>query len=307
MSEYYLSKETVQYAWDAANEPRLEIEPGDTVTIECLEASGAQVKPGDTAEAIGKLDFAGVNPLTGPVYVKGAKPGDALAVEILSFADKGWGWTGIIPGFGLLADDFADPYLKIWELGGARTEFKSGIHVPVEPFCGEMGVAPATDGPMPTPVPDVHGGNLDTRGLKAGSTLYLPVFREGALFCCGDAHAAQGDGEVCGTGIESDYDVTLRFTLLKEANFAEPRFTVASPLTAADSAGYYCTTSLGNDLFAAAQNAVRYMIDHLVEHHKLEPAEAYALCSVAADLKISQIVDAPNFGVSLYMPKSIFK
>lgn len=306
MSKHYLNSETVAYAWDAANAPRLRIKAGDVVEIECIEASGAQVKPDDTAEAIGELDFAGVNPLTGPIYVEGAEPGDVLKVEVMGFEDRGWGWTGVIPGFGLLADDFPEPYLKIWELGGDTTEFRPGIEVPVEPFCGEMGVAPADAGPKPTPVPDVFGGNLDTRGLKAGSVLYLPVFHQGALFCCGDAHAAQGDGEVCGTGIESDYLVTCRFDVVKGAGIDEPRFEVVSPLTVADEKGYYCTTSLGSDLYKGAQNAVRYMIDHLVQEYGLDPYDAYALCSVAMDLKISQVVDAPNYGVSAYLPKSIF-
>lgn len=306
MTKYHLDIEIVHYAWDAANEPRLAIAPGDVVEIECMEASGAQVAPGDTAEAIGALDFGRVNPLTGPIFVEGARPGDLLCVEILDFQEQGWGWTGVIPGFGLLADDFPEPYLKISELGGEKIEFLPGIEIPEEPFCGEMGVAPKEPGPKPTPVPDVFGGNLDTRGLKAGSILYLPVFHEGGLFCCGDAHAAQGDGEVCGTGIESDYLVTCRFDLVKDTAIAEPRFEVASPLTVADEEGYYCTTSLGPDLLKNAQNAVRYMIDHLGQEYGLDPYDAYALCSVAVDLKISQVVDGPNYGVSAYLPKSIF-
>jgi len=304
--DYYLDDSVVAYAWDNSYPPRLSIEPGDTVTFACQEASGLQIKPDSKASALAVLDFSKVDTLTGPVYVKGAAPGDTLVVEILRFAHKGWGWSGIIPGFGLLADDFTEPYLKIWHLEGDGARFKAGIRLPLDPFCGTMGVAPRQAGPISTIAPTEHGGNLDNRGLTAGTTLYLPVWMPGALFSCGDCHGTQGDGEVCGTGIEASMDVTLRFGLLKGHSIPELRFERPRPLTLADRGSYYVTTAHGPDLYRNAQQAIRYMIGHMVEAHKLSEAEAYVLCSVAVDLRISQIVDAPNWMVSAYLPESIF-
>ncbi len=304
--EYYLDDSVVAYAWDNSQPPRLSIEPGDTVTLACQEASGLQLKPDSDASALATLDFDRVDTLTGPVYVNGAAPGDTLAVEILHFVHKGWGWSGIIPGFGLLADDFPDPYLKIWQLEGDSASFKPGIRVPLDPFCGTMGVAPRQSGRLGTIAPTEHGGNLDNRGLTAGTTLYLPVWVPGALFSCGDCHGTQGDGEVCGTGIEASMDVTLRFGLLKKQTIPELRFARPRPLALADHGSYFVTTAQGPDLYHNAQQAIRYMIDHLVEAHSLSRSEAYVLCSVAVDLRISQIVDAPNYMVSAYLPNSIF-
>ncbi|MCD6290940.1 MAG: acetamidase/formamidase family protein [Anaerolineae bacterium] len=304
--EHYLDSSAVHNVWDNSIEPRLHIDPGDTVIFECVDASGQQVTPDSQASDLTQLDFGKVNPLTGPVYVDGAEPGDTLKVEILDLKHKGWGWTGIIPGFGLLADEFPEPYLKIWQLEEGSAEFKPGIRIPLEPFCGSMGVAPRVDGPIGTVAPTEHGGNLDTRGLVKGTVLYLPVWVPGALFSCGDCHAAQGDGEVCGTGIESPMTVTLRLGLVKGASISEFRFETPSPLTKTDTQGYYVTTAHGPDLYKNAQQAIRYMVDYLSAEHGLTRPEAYALCSVAVDLKISEIVDAPNFIVSAYLPKSIF-
>jgi len=304
--EHYLDASLVQHTWDNANEPRLSIDPGDTVTVECVEASGAQITPSSDANALVNLDFALCDPISGPIYVNGAEPGDTLRVEVLKYEPKGWGWSGIIPGFGLLADEFPESYLKIWQLAGDWAEFKPGIRVPLQPFCGEMGVAPREPGPVSPMFPKEHGGNLDTRGLVAGATVYLPVWVRGALFCCGDCHAAQGDGEVCGTGIEAPMAVTLRFGLEKGRSIPELRFETPSPLARADRAGYYVTTAHGPDLYQNARAAIRYMIEHLVAAHGLTRQEAYVLCSAAVDLHISQIVDVPNFMVSAYLPKAIF-
>ena len=304
--EHYLDDSVVAYAWDNSQPPRLSIEPGDTVTFACQEASGLQLKPDSDASALATLDFNRVDTLTGPVYVNGAEPGDTLVVEILNFKHKGWGWSGIIPGFGLLADDFPDPYLKIWQLEGDRAHFKPGIRLPLDPFCGTMGVAPRQAGPVGTIAPTEHGGNLDNRGLTAGTTLYLPVWVPGALFSCGDCHGTQGDGEVCGTGIEASMDVTLRFGLLKKQALPELRFARPRPPVLADRGSYFVTTAHGPDLYRDAQQAIRYMIAHLVDAHGLSRPEAYVLCSIAVDLRISQIVDAPNYMVSAYLPNSIF-
>ena len=308
MTEHYLDDSEVHAVWDRSLAPRLEIDPGDTVVFECREASDRQVTPDSTAGVLLDIDFDPIHPLTGPIYVRGAEPGDALRVDVLDLQHKGWGWNAVIPGFGLLADDFEEPYLHHWRLEGERCFFGAGfdITLPYEPFCGVMGVAPAEEGAFDTIPPGPYGGNIDIRGLGVGATLWLPVWAPGALFSTADCHAAQGDGEVSGTGIETPMTVTLRFGLVKDANLPELRFQTPSPLTQADSDGYYATTAHGPDLFENAQNAIRYMIDHLGQEYGLSPEQAYVLCSAAVDLKISEVVDAPNWIVSAYLPLSIF-
>lgn len=309
MAEHYLDDSVVHAFWDNSYPARLEIESGDTVIFECREAVDGQVTPESGHEALADLDFSRIHPLTGPVLIKGAGPGDTLEVEILKMEHKGWGWNGHLPGFGLLADDFPEPYLQHWRLEGDSCFFRDSdkVGVPFEPFCGVMGVAPEEDGRFDTIPPRANGGNIDIRGLTIGSRLLLPVRVEGALFSTADCHSAQGDGEVTGTGIETPMTVTLRFNLRKDLSLKELQFTTPSPLTKADSEGYYCTTAHGEDLYVNAQNAVRYMIDWVSENYGLPRSQAYCLCSAAADLKISEIVDAPNWIVSCYMPLSVFK
>ena len=230
-------------------------------------------------------------------------------VEILNLQHKGWGWNSHSPNFGLLAEDFDFQFLQHWRLEGESCFFRDSdkVAVPFEPFCGVMGVAPKEDGRFVTGPPGVCGGNMDIRGLVAGATLYLPVQVAGALFSTADCHAAQGDGEVSGTGIESPMTVTLRFGLWQDRSIPEPQFITPSPLTKTDSQGYFATTAHGPDLFVNAQNAVRYMIDWLEQNHRMSRSQAYCLCSVAGDLKISEIVDAPNWIVSCYLPLSVLR
>jgi acetamidase/formamidase len=309
MAEHYLDDSVVHAFWDNSYPPRVEIDPGDVVIFECREATDNQVTPDSTHEALANVDFSRIHPLTGPVFVKGAQPGDTLEVDILKLAHKGWGWNGHLPGFALLAEDFDFPYLQHWRMEGESCFFRESdqVEIPYEPFCGVMGVAPAEDGRVNTIPPRFNGGNIDIRGLTVGAKLFMPVHIEGALFSTADCHSAQGDGEVCGTGIETPMTVTLRFNVRKDLSIKELQFTTPSPLTKADSAGYFCTTAHGEDLYQNAQNALRYMIDWLGATHGLSPSQAYCLCSAAADLKISEIVDAPNWIVSCYMPLSIFK
>jgi acetamidase/formamidase len=309
MATHHLDTSGMHNFWDNSVPPRIHIKPGDTVVFETVEASVNQITPQSTHEDVGRLDFGRVNAVTGPVYVDGAEPGDALSVEVLRFKHKGWGWNAVIPHFGLLADEFPDPYVHIYKLGPRDCEFREDIRIPFEPFCGEMGVAPRQMGRLDAIPPRENGGNLDTRHLGAGTKILFPVFVPGALFSCGDCHSAQGDGEINGTGIESDMTVTLRFGLVKGADLAEMRFITAprKRLTTADTGGYYVTTAQGPDLFKNAQQAVRYMLDYLTSEYHMSRAQAYCLCGAAVDLKISQIVDAPNFMVSAYVPLSIFK
>jgi acetamidase/formamidase len=309
MATHHLDDSRPHAFWDNTLAPRIHIRPGDTVVFETLEASANQVTPDSSHDAVADLDFGLIHPLTGPVYVDGAEPGDALEVEILSIEHKGWGWNAVLPGFGLLADDFTEPYLQHYELQGDTCIFSPDIHIPYEPFCGVMGVAPREDGRFTTIAPGEHGGNIDIRHLTPGSTAWFPVWVPGALFSCADCHAAQGDGEVNGTGIESPMTVTLRFNLVKGANLPELRFVTppGKKLTVADTGGYYVRTAHGPDLYANAQNAIRYVIDYLEAERGLTRAQAYCLCGAAVDLKISEIVDAPNWIVSAYLPLGIFR
>jgi acetamidase/formamidase len=279
------------------------------MVFECREAVDGQVTPDSDHDAVANLDFSRIHPLTGPVFVKSAQPGDTLEVEILKLEHKGWGWNGHIPGFGLLAADFDYPFVQHWRLAGGSCFFKDSdkVEVPFEPFCGVMGVAPKEGGRLPTIPPRFNGGNIDIRGLTIGAVLYLPVHVEGALFSTADCHSAQGDGEVTGTGIETPMTVTLRFKVRKDLPIKELQFTTPSPLTKTDTKGYFCTTAHGEDLYVNSQNAVRYMINWLEANHGLSRGQAYCLCSAAADLEISEIVDAPNWIVSCYMPLSILK
>jgi acetamidase/formamidase len=294
--------------WDNSHPPRLRIRSGDTVQFQTLEASAGQITPASTSNTLRRLKFELIHPLTGAVYVEDAEPGDTLEVEVMRLRHRGWGWNAVIPGFGLLADDFPDPYLHHYQLGRTRCEFRPDIRIPYEPFCGVMGVAPREPGRLNTIPPRANAGNVDIRHLTPGTKVLLPVLVPGALFSCGDCHSAQGDGEVNGSGIETPMTVTLRFRLRKGETIPELRFITppGKKLTAADEGGYFVTTAHGPDLFRDAQQAVRYMIDYLSAEHAMTREQAYCLCGAAIDLKISEIVDAPNWIVSAYLPLSIF-
>lgn len=293
--------------WDKSLAPRLTIEPGDTVVFETLEGTG-QVEPGAPSGVLGQLDDRLVHPLTGPVYVEGAEPGDTLQVEVLALEHKGWGWNGVIPNFGLLPEDFPEPYIHHYELVDDRCEFGHGIVVPYRPFCGVMGVSPREAGRINTAPPRENAGNIDIRHLTPGSTLFLPVLVPGALFSCGDCHAAQGDGEVNGTGIETPMAVTLRLLVRKEARARGLHFLTrrGESLGATDEDGYFATSAHGPDLLACAREAVSAMIEHLCDEQGLTPEQAYCLCGAAVDLRISEIVNLPNYLVSAYLPLGLF-
>ena len=306
--KHRLSQEHTHCRWDQSLTPLVTVEPGDIVELETKEASSGQIVPGSSTDILSRLDFGVIHPLTGPVAIVGAEPGDVLEVEVLDIRVKEWGWTAIIPGFNLLADEFSDPYLKVWELHGDHAYFKPGIRIPLEPFCGVMGVAPAEPGSLDTIPPRMNGGNIDIKQLVKGSKLFLPVLYPGALFSLGDTHAAQGDGEVCGTAIEGPMLVTVRFGLHKGVSLPELQYTTPGSATEkANKKGYYVTTGHSPDLFLAAQNATRHMISHLTKHYDMTRHEAFALCSVTVDLRVSEIVDAPNWLISAFLPLDIFE
>jgi acetamidase/formamidase len=295
-------------AWDPAIPPVASVGSGDVVEFDCLDASNGQITADSTTATLDTLVFDQVDQVTGPIAVEGAEPGDTLQVDLLDFTPATWGWTASIPGFGLLADEFPEGHLKITSLtaGAERAEFWPGVNVPLAPFCGEVGVAPV-DGPRSTIPPDLHGGNMDTRHLVAGSTLFLPIFVRGANFSIGDGHATQGDGEVSGTAIETPMRALVRLTVRKDLHATGPEFLAApDPHAALRNGARYATDGIGPDLMGAARDALRRMIEWLGREHGLDPMQAYLLCSVAVDLRISEIVDVPNFVVTAHCPLGIF-
>jgi acetamidase/formamidase len=304
----HLARHQIHHGWSRDHPPALTVPSGAELTVETQDASGGQLRPGSTHESVAQLDFSKVNPVCGPVFVEGARPGDVLQVEILALESGTHGWTALIPGFGLLSDRFVDPWLHVWSLDGAVAVFTDRVHVPMQPFCGVIGVAPAEAGVHSVIPPRRVGGNLDTRQLGAGATLYLPVEVEGALLGVGDTHAAQGDGEVCGTAIEASMTVSLRLSVRHDLAIDTPEFDVTRPLErpAAAAAGYHAVCGVAPDLMVATRQAVERMIAHITGRYGLDDAQAYALCSVAVDLRLSEVVDAPNWVVSAFLPKDIF-
>ncbi|HUN77154.1 MAG TPA: acetamidase/formamidase family protein [Steroidobacteraceae bacterium] len=297
-------------SWDNSRPPAMHVAPGDTVDFRDIDAMCGQITPESTVDVVGKIDFSRVNPIAGPVYVDGAEPGDTLKVTLLGFEPSGWAWTGVIPGFGLLAEDFPQPSLHIWSYDrtfSTPAAFGKFARVPLKPFCGTTGVAQKAPGSHSTIPPYATGGNMDIRDLSEGVELYLPVQVKGALYSIGDPHAAQGDGEVCGTAIESPMSVRAKIELVKGGNLSFPRFVCPRPVSRhLDAQGYDVTTGIGPDLMEAAKNAVRGMIDLLGKTRGLSADNAYMLCSVCADLRISEIVDRPNWVVSCYLPRIVF-
>lgn len=295
------------FGWDNALKPVLRVEPGAELEVHTVDSSGGQLSATSTAEDVAKLDFEKVNPVTGPIYVEDAEPGDAVAVDILDFTESGWGWTGIIPGFGLLAEEFTDPLLNISRYDAKRVEFQPGIHIPTRPFTGTIGLALREPGNHSVVPPRQQGGNMDIRDLTRGSRLYLPVAVPGGLLSIGDTHAAQGDGEVCGTAIETAMAVKVRLGLIKNAEFPSPRYELGAAFaTEPYPKGFYGTMGIAPDLLQATKTAVYAMIDHLTTEYGMDPDLAYALCSVAVNLRISEVVDVPNWVVSAVLPRHIF-
>jgi len=304
VTEHTLSAERLHFAWDNSLAPTLEIDPGDTVTIATWDAGGHHfTHESTTADAAVPGPMRG-HALTGPIAVHGARPGDTLVIDILEVAPNSWGYTGFFPERGLLSEDFPNAYLRIWEMDGGVARGVPGAKVPLAPFCGVMGVALAQPGSFSTVPPRRVGGNMDVKQLTAGSTLYLPVEVDRALFSVGDAHGAQGDGEVCITAIEMDSTTTLRFSVRHELSVREPQLRLSTPPTVIGGAYHGCTAH-APDLMDAARNATRYLIEWLCGETRCTPEDAYILSSVAAELRISQVVDAPNWTVTAFFPLAV--
>ncbi|MCB8839824.1 acetamidase/formamidase family protein [Aurantimonas sp. VKM B-3413] len=309
--DYTIHGRQHHFGWDNSFEPVARVAPGSTIEFECMDSSAGQLTKDSTVADVAAMDFGKINPVTGPIFVEGAEPGDALKVTIESFVPSGFGWTANIPGFGLLADDFKEPALTVWKYDPDSLEpalFGKEGRVPLKPFCGTIGNAPAEAGLHSIVPPRRVGGNLDIRDLSAGTVLYLPVEVAGALFSVGDTHAAQGDGEVCGTAIESPMKTVLTLDLVKDARLKMPRFTTAGPVTRhLDAKGYEVTTGVGPDLMTGAKEAVAQMVDLLAGRYQMDPVDAYMLVSTCGDLRISEIVDMPNWVVSFYFPRCVFE
>jgi acetamidase/formamidase len=303
---HVIKKDTYHYLWNKKHKPVLSIKPGDRVHFEVNEVYSWQINEKTTTGDLPKLDGSKLYPMSGPVYVEGAEPGDALVCHVESVNPANWGWSAIMPPFGLL-EEFTQAYLHIWNLRGSKkfANFVNRIKVPLYPFCGVYGVAPPEDGSFEVMPPGKHGGNLDIRHLTSGSTVLLPVWNEGALFSTSDLHATQGDGEVCVTAIECPGEVSMTFDLKKNANLQTPQY-YSPPLSVAPT-GYFGTTGISPDLMSASKQAVREMISFIVENLEISREDAYILCSVAGELRIHEVVDAPNWVVGMMMPATVIR
>jgi len=303
MASFHISRDQCHWSWNRDLKPVLHVDPGDTVVLEVANASGGQLHRESQVDDVATLDFSRVNPVTGPVWIEGAEPGDAVVVEVLSIDLDDWGWTAIIPGFGLLSDQFPRPHLRISTVTSRFAELLPGVRIPVAPFIGTIGLAMPEPGNHPLVPPSRYGGNMDLRQVTPGARLWLPVAVTGGLLSIGDTHAAQGDGEVAGTAVETSSQVTVRIKLVKGVNLKSPRLET-HPLSQREGRAWV-TTGIGPDLWVAAREATMEMIDWLSSLAGLSPEDAYLVTSVAGDLKISEIVDAPNWVVSMHVPQDV--
>ncbi|SIT07735.1 Acetamidase/formamidase [Roseivivax lentus] len=310
---HHLAASLETCAWgyfDAALPPVLEIESGETVTIETVSGGEAHLPPPDAGFHVpGEIHDIHARAermlpghiLTGPVAISGARPGMVLQVDILDVAlRQDWGWNIIRPLSGALPEDFDTGRTTIIPLDtdAMTARLSWGLTLPLAPFFGVMGVAPPPGwGRISTTQPRAHGGNLDNKMLGPGATLYLPIFAEGALFSAGDGHAAQGDGEVCVTAIETALTGTFRLTALSDVTLPAPR---------AETPDQLITMGLHESLDRCAERAVRDMIAWITERRGLSPADAYMLCSLAADLRITQCVNG-NKGVHMVLDKTLLE
>lgn len=297
--EYFLTQDQTHNKFSRAIPPVLKVPSGAVIEVYTEEATDKQISINSTVKDVLNLKFDPIHPLTGPVYVEGAKPGDVLAVTLHTIEIGDWGFTAIAPGFGFLADEFTEPAIKTFKLGkdAESIQFSEKINIPLKPFAGVMGVAPDTDEMLSTIPPRANGGNMDDPNIVEGTTVYFPVFVEGALLSIGDTHAAQGLGEVCGTAIEAPMRIVYEVHVIKGGRkIQEPQY---------ETDEYYAVTAFATTIDEAAKKATRYMIDYLVSEHNLERNDAYMLCSLVGDLKIAEVVDVPHMLVSMHMSKGV--
>lgn len=281
------------FSYSAEHPPCARISPGETLLVETKNAFGDQsFEPGQTLQS---LSLDGADPLTGPLFVENAEPGDCLAVTIERIDVVGPGMQGVIPDFGIL-DWRPDVPLHFFTPENGEVPWLRGIRFPLRPNLGAIGVAPA-EGSVPSIWPGDHGGNMDTKYVCAGSTVFFPVFHPGALLVLGDCHQIQGDGELCGVAPETDAEVTLQVDVLKGKTIRRPRIMAATR---------FMTIASAESLEAAIKIAVRDAIDLLVEEKGLTEDEAYLLITVKADIEICQVVD-PLMTVRVAMDRDFFE
>ena len=303
-SDYRIPLETFHYKWNRSHKPVLRVSDGDEVTLEINDVWSWEIKKSWKSSDLSRLDPEKLYPLAGPIYIEGAKPGDALVVDVLDMKIGDFGWTVIIPGFGIL-EEFKDPYLYKWNLKEKRfASFEDGIKIPLNPFCGVLGVAPKSQGTFDVAPPGKHGGNMDIRHLSKGSSVKIPVWVPGALFSAGDVHASMGDGEVCLSAIECSGTARLRFRIERAADLLWPQYSTLGDKRSKK--GYYAATGIATDLMTATKESVRNMIAYLSKNYDLTAEEAYVLCSVAADVRVHEVVDKPNWVVGTMISKDIF-
>ncbi len=295
----------LHYRWDAERPPVLEVEPGAIVEVRIPDSSTFQLNERSTREDLARIDLDRVDAAVGPIAIRGAEPGDTLAVTIRSLTPGAWGWSGIFRDFGLLRGRFADDLVR-WEIADDRARpsygFLRPVEIPLRPMLGWIGVAPP-QGVLDMVPPQPFGGNLDNRLHGVGATVLLPVQRTGALLSVGDPHAAQGDGEVCGTGIETSAVARLSLDVRRGVRIEHPRLegpdaSRAGPRVAA--------SGVGPDLTAAARAAVENLLG-LLEGRGFRPEEGYLLTSLVGELRISEIVDEPNFVVTAVFPAELLR
>ena len=299
--DYVLTADRTHNKFSAAIPPVLTVPSGAVIEAYTQEATGGQLALGSTVADMEAVEIDLIHALTGPVYVEGAEPGDTLAVTLIELEPGDWGWTGVWPDFGFLAGEENHFDIKTYALDKETNtvEFADGIRIPLQPFAGVMGVAPATDEMLSTIPPRSNGGNLDDRNIIAGTTVYFPVFVDGALFSIGDTHAVQGMGEVGGSAVEAPMRIVYRIDVVKGGRkLPEPQYETDT---------YYATTGFAPTIDEAARKATRYMIDHVVATYELSRSDAYMLCSLACDLKIAEVVDVPNMLVAMHLRKDIFE
>lgn len=289
--------------WDRSVAPAHVISPGATIAMRCPDASNGLLAATSTAADIATIDFSHLDPLCGPIYVEGAAPGDTLAVEVLDLTLANWGWTGLLKGFGLLADEFPQPYFRSFDLSATDIDLY-GVKFPLQPMMGVLGVAPGAPGEFPSITPTCAGGNIDVRYLGAGATIYLPVFNDGALLSGGDGHALQGEGEISGTAIEAPMTATLKVSLIRGQTLRAPVLDFSTRRYAETE--YRDFLGIGPDLFEAARDATRFAVDALARHLQIEPFEAYAMLGMVGELRIHEIVDQPNWIVGCMIPRRLF-
>ncbi len=285
-----ISQDHVIYAFSAAMAAVATVESGSTVVFETVDALGGQVTHEGTT--LDSLDFSRVNPATGPVAIAGAQPGDALLVEILDIVTADHGVMLAVPNLGILGDRVSTPSTKVVAIGGQTVTFNQWS-LPKQPMIGVIGTAPQT-GSVPCGTPSDHGGNMDTKDIRAGASIYLPVFQPGGLLAMGDVHAAMADGEVCGAGVECSADITVRVHRV-------PGFAIQRPLIVTQEA--MMAVASAETIEAAAKMALEQIVQFLVDKEHLSFNDAYMLCSLVVDMRISQLVD-PLLTVRAVLPQT---